>query len=50
MHKVLGTTSKFLRLLPIPEYVYCIVLGNHPWALAAQVPKIKGGRLHGQRA
>ena len=26
--------------------VYCIVLDKHPWALAAQVPKIEGGLLH----
>ena len=29
---------------------YCIVLSKHPWALAAQAPKIEGGWLHREGA
>ena len=29
--------------------MYCIVVGEHPWALAAQVPKFEGGRIHGEK-
>ena len=35
----------FCKQEPVREY--CIVMGKRPWALAAQAPKIEGGRLHG---
>ena len=34
----------------LEKCLYCIVPSKCPWALAAQVPKIEGGRLHGEGA
>ena len=34
----------------LEKCLYCIVPSKRPWALAAEVPKIEGGRLHGEGA
>ena len=38
----------YTSVIRITLYWYRIVLSKRPWALAAQAPKIEGGRLHGE--